>query len=237
MTLAVLVSQLPQYRSSGSNRPKETSMTRKFLVSGGVAMLIASVAAILWLGSGPDPSDFAYLTAPRLTHLQPQRMLVVEATGDPNVVSGGAIKLLFATYFKANGVSRMQAPPAPRARWPRSLETPGIEWVGRYALPVGDQVTTVPAVSTPSDVRVSLETWEYGEVAEVVHIGPYNTEENDITRLQTFVTRLGFRVIGDHEEEYVRGPGVILAGDPQKYITIIRLRIAPLQQDEDVDEG
>jgi len=212
-------------------------MTRKFLVSGGVAMLIASVAAILWLGSGPDPSDFAYLTAPRLTHLQPQRMLVVEATGDPNVVSGGAIKLLFATYFKANGVSRMQPPPAPRARWPRSLERPGIEWVGRYALPVGDQVTTVPAVSTPSDVRVSLETWEYGEVAEVVHIGPYNTEENDITRLQTFVTRLGFRVIGDHEEEYVRGPGMILAGDPQKYITIIRLRIAPLQQDEDVDEG
>jgi hypothetical protein len=234
MTLAVLVSQLPQYLPSGSDRPKETSMTRKFLLSGGVAVAIASVAAVLWLRSGPDSSEFAYLTAPRLTHLQPQRMLVVEATGDPNVVSGGAIKLLFATYFKANGVSRMQPPPAPRARWPQSLSTPGIEWVGRYALPVGDRVTTVPAVSAPGGLCVSLETWEYGEVAEVVHIGPYNTEENDITRLQTFVTELGFRVIGDHEEEYVRGPGMILAGDPQQYITIIRLRVVP--QEEDPDE-
>jgi hypothetical protein len=30
---------------------------------------------------------------------------------------------------------------------------------------------------------------------------------------------------------------MILAGDPQKYITIIRLRVVPLQQDEGVDEG
>jgi hypothetical protein len=114
---------------------------------------------------------------------------------------------------------------------------PGIEWVGRYALPVGEDVTTVPAVSSSGGLRVSLETWEYGDVAEIVHIGPYNKEEDDITRLQNFVALSGYRVIGDHEEEYVRGPGMILAGDPQKYITIIRLRVVPLKQDEDMDEG
>jgi hypothetical protein len=213
-------------------------MTKRTSLFGGVAVLaIAGVVAVFWLRSGPDPSAFAYLTAPRLTHLDAQRMLVVEATGDPNVVTGGAIKLLFGTYYKANGVSRTQSPPAPRARWPRSLDTPGIEWVGRYAVPIGEQVTAVPAVSAPGGLRVSLETWEYGDVAEIVHIGPYNKEEEDITRLQNFVALSGYRVIGDHEEQYVRGPGMILAGDPQKYITIIRLRVVPLQQDEDVDEG
>ena len=212
-------------------------MTKKLSMFAGVAVVIAVVAAVLWLRSGPDPSAFAYLTTPRFTHLDAQRMLVVEAIGDPNVVTGGAIKLLFGTYFKANGVSRTQPPPAPRARWPRSLDTPGIEWVGRYALPVGEQVTSVPVVSPSGGLHVSLETWEYGDVAEVVHIGPYNKEENDITRLQNFVAMSGYRVIGDHEEEYVRGPGMILAGDPEKYITIIRLRVVPLQQDEDSDEG
>ena len=134
---------------------------RTFLFGGVAVVIIAGVVAVFWLRSGPDPSAFAYLTAPRLTHLDAQRMLVVEATGDPNVVTGGAIKLLFGTYFKANGVSRTQPPPAPRARWPRSLDTPGIEWVGRYAVPVGEQVTAVPAVSAPGGLRVSLETWEY----------------------------------------------------------------------------
>ena len=214
------------------------TLTKRTLMSGGIAvMVIVAVVGVLWLRSGPDPSAFAYLKAPRLTHLDAQRMLVVEATGDPNVVSAGAIKLLFATYFKTNGVSRMHPPPAPRARWPRSLDTPGIEWVGRYALPVGEQVTEVPAVSAPDGLRVSLETWEYGDVAELVHIGPYNNEEHDISYLQEFVAALGYRVIGDHEEEYVRGPGMILAGDPLKYITIIRLRFVPLQKEEDVDEG
>ena len=135
-------------------------MTRRLFTFGGIAVVVAGVAIILWLQSGPDPREFTYLTAPRLTHLQPQRMLVVEATGDPNVVSAGAIKLLFPAYFKTNGVSRMQPPSAPRARWPRSLDTPGIEWVGRYALPVREQVTEVPAVSVPDGLRVSLESWE-----------------------------------------------------------------------------
>jgi hypothetical protein len=211
-------------------------MMRKSFIVGSIAVVIAGVAAAIWLRSGPDPAEFTYLMAPHLTHLQPQRMLVVEATGDPNVVSAGAIKLLFATYFKSNGVSRMQPPPAPRARWPRSFDTPGIEWVGRYALPVGEQVTEVPAGPVPAGLRVSLETWEYGDVAEVVHIGPYNNEAQDISRLQNFVATSGYRVIGDHEEEYVRGPGMILAGDPQKYITIIRLRFVPLLRD-DQDEG
>ena len=212
-------------------------MTRKLFLIGGAALLaIAGMVAVLWLRSGPDPSDFTYLTAPRVSHLQPQRMLVVEATGDPNVVSAGAIKLLFTAYFKAKGVSRTQPPPAPRARWPRSLDTPGIEWVGRYALPVGEQVTEVPAVTVPDGLRVSLETWEYGDVAELVHIGPYNNEERDISRLQNFIATSGYRVIGDHEEEYVRGPGMILAGDPQKYITIIRLRFVPLPWDESQEE-
>lgn len=88
-----------------------------------VALLVAGGALALWLRSGPDASQFAYLREPRLARLSDQHVLIVEAAGDPNV--GG--------------------------------------------------------VST--------------------------------------------RVVGEHEEEYVKGPGMLFAGDPEQYLTIIRLRV------------
>ena len=56
-------------------------MTRKYLLSGGVAMLIASVAAVLWLRSGPDPSDFAYLTAVIEVNGEPEAWFTLRASG------------------------------------------------------------------------------------------------------------------------------------------------------------
>lgn len=208
-------------------------MNRKLMVIGAAAVGVIGLGGVLWLRSGPDPSQFTHLTAPRFTHMDSQRMLVVETVGDPSVVSGKAIELLFKAYFKADGVSRMHTPPAPRARWAVLPEAPRTTWVGQFGLPVSERVTSVTAVPAEAGLRVTLKTWEYGDVAEVVHIGPYNTEDADIARLQTFISVSGYQAIGEHEEEYVRGPGMIFAGDPQKYITIIRLRVTPPMLDEE----
>ena len=70
-----------------------------------------------------------------------------------------------------------------------------------------------------------ITTWAYGDVAEILHVGPYNAEQPDIERLLNFIKSRGYRVVGDHEEEYVRGPGMLFASDPDKYLTIIRLRV------------
>lgn len=121
----------------------------------------------------------------------------------------------------------MSTPPAPRARWPRPADTPREKWIGRYALPIAGTVTTVPTVVADGGLQVRLETWEYGDVAEILHVGRYSDEEADIGRLHSFIASSGYSMIGDHEEEYVRGPGVFFRGDPRKYLTIIRLRIAP----------
>jgi hypothetical protein len=179
---------------------------------------------VLWLRSGPDASQFADLKDPRFTRLPDERMLVVEATGDPNVVGARAFKQLFSTYYTLDGVSRRQRPPAPRARWPKAAETPRQQWIGYYALPAPSGAA-LPSSATGGELPTSIRTWTYGDVAEVLHVGPYSTEEPDINRLHAFATSKGYRVVGDHEEEYVRGPGMILAGDPNAYLTIIRLRI------------
>lgn len=190
-----------------------------------LVVLVIIIIGVMWLRSGPDPSQFAYVKDPRITRMPDQRMLVVEAAGDPNVVGSRAFGTLFSTYYKLDGVSRRQRPPAPRARWPRAAETPKQEWVGSYALPVPDGVSTLPPSATPSELKTMLATWTYGEVAEILHVGSYSSEEPDIRRLLAFVESRGYRVVGDHEEEYVRGPGMIFAGDPNKYLTIIRLRV------------
>ena len=56
-------------------------------------------------------------------------------------------------------------------------------------------------------------------------MGPYSAEQPDIERLLRFIESSGYRVVGDHEEEYVKGPGMLFAGDPDSYLTIIRLRV------------
>ena len=59
----------------------------------------------------------------------------------------------------------------------------------------------------------------------MARVGRYDAEQPDIVRLIDFINSRGYRVIGDHEEEYVKGPGMLFAGDPDQYLTIIRLRV------------
>ena len=197
---------------------------RTTLLLAAAALVLASAVGVWWLTHGPDASQFADLREPRLTRMNDQRMLVVEAAGDPNVVGASAFKLLFSTYFKLDGVSRIGRPPAPRARWPRPQDTPKDTWLGQYALPLPESVAT-PSVESTGALRTVITTWAYGDVAEILHVGPYNAEQPDIERLLNFIKSRGYRVVGDHEEEYVRGPGMLFASDPDKYLTIIRLRV------------
>jgi effector-binding domain-containing protein len=201
-----------------------TRLMKFALVVTVVTLIVAGGVAVWWWGRGPDVSQFVALREPRLTRMADQRMLVVEATGDPNVVAGAAFRLLFKTYFTLHGVSRAGRQPAPRARWTFSADTPRKEWRGRYALPVPQAVSDLPE-KVAGPMPIVITTWAYGDVAEMLHVGSYSTEQPDIERLRAFIESQGYRVVGDHEEEYVKGPGMIFAGDPDTYLTIIRLRV------------
>lgn len=190
------------------------------------ALLVVGGAAALWWRSGPTLDQFADLRAPRLITLRDQKMLVVDAAGDPNVVGSAAFKQLFSTYYSLEGVSRFGRPPAPRVRWMHPDTTPKDQWLGHYGLPLPDSVTELPNVAA-GGLRTTITTWAYGDVAEILHVGPYSREQADIERLLRFIDARGYRVTGEHEEEYVKGPGMLLAGDPEEYLTIIRLPIEP----------
>jgi hypothetical protein len=188
-------------------------------------ILIALVTAAMfwWQTSGPTAEDFADLRHPRIMTLADSPVLEVQRAGDPNIVAADAFKALFGAYYQLPGISRSARPPAPRARWARTLDTNRKDtWTARYALPLPPGT---PSATTSSD-NVQSTTWTYGTVAEILHIGPYATEQADIDRLLAFIRSSGYVITGDHEEEYLKGPGGFIAGDPANYLTIIRYNIA-----------
>jgi hypothetical protein len=199
-----------------------------FVVAGVVLVLLAAVCIFALFGGphGPKLEDVKYLLEPRITTLPGQRVLVVEARGDPTTVGSEAFALLFKTYFKLKGVPKGPKQPAPRARWPLSLNTAKEQWVGRYAMPVPEDATLPPdAPASPSGLQAQIATWDYGPVAEILHVGPYSDEEPTIRKLLEFAKNGGYATVGEHEEEYLKGPGMFSAGDPKKYLTIIRYRL------------
>lgn len=191
-----------------------------------VVIAIIVFGAMFFYSRGPDVSQFEHLKQPRIMKMGDQKMIVVKATGDPNVVGGKAFGLLFKAYYKIEGVPKGPRQPAPRARWPKPLETPKGEWTGLYAMPVPETTTKLPEVEPDAGLELSLATWKYGEVAEILHVGPYSTEEPTVNRLVDYIHQQGYEILGEHEEEYLKGPGMFGKDDPQKYLTIIRYRVS-----------
>lgn len=190
------------------------------------AILVLMTVAFIWFSQGPDLSRYEPLVNPRITKIENTKVLQVTAAGDPNVVGGTAFKLLYKTYFKLSGVPKSTHPPAPRARWPIALGQAKSAWVGHYALPIPGSVDQLPQVEVSSGLTVELVAWQYGDVAEILHKGPYDKETPTIEKLHKFITDHGYRIIGDHEEEYLKGPTMWGKGDPEKYYTIIRYQVS-----------
>jgi len=144
--------------------------------------ICAAAALFLYLSLGAQSfSQYEKLKDPQISKKPNQKMLIVEAKGDPSVVAKDAFGKLFNTFFKLPGVK--MAPP--RGRWLGDLTGPKEDWVGLYALPLPESVTSLPA-----DMEgVKIEEWEYGEVAEILHIGAYSEETPTIEKLNAFIRK------------------------------------------------
>lgn len=186
-----------------------------------VQFFVAAVFTVLLSSCGPSIKQFEGLKEPRITMLPAQKMLTVELKGTPAEVSGKAIGALYKVYFGLKGAHGMVAP---RARWTPLLGGKQ-EMTGKFGLPVPDSITGFEP-KTVNGIEVKLETWEYGQVAELLHVGAYNKEEPTVGRLHKFISDGGYKITGDHEEEYVKGPGMFFKGNPENYLTIIRYQVA-----------
>ncbi|MCG8467070.1 MAG: GyrI-like domain-containing protein [Gemmatimonadetes bacterium] len=189
-----------------------------------VAVGAGALVSVELAAQAVDPTDYEHLVDPRIAERPAETMLVVQATGDPNQVGDAAFGYLFQLYFSIPNRAGGFIPPIPRARWPVDLTTPPDTWIGHYGVSVPEG-SGLSGASAPEGMSASVTTWEYGEVAEILHVGPYDQEQPTFDRLLAFVEAQGYVTIGGHEEEYVRGPTMAGPGDPTEYLTILRYRV------------
>ncbi len=195
-----------------------------------VVLIVAFVAgAVVWIGmpKGPSLEEVAHMRAPALVEMAPQKVLLVRAQGNPNDVAGAAFGLLMKTYYQLDGVPKGGADfKPPRARWPVGVEEEMDSWMGLYAMPIPETVTAVPEGASSDGLTVELATWEYGMMAQILHVGRYDQEPPTVQTLMNFIEAEGYEVSGLHEEDYLKGPGFLFAGNPDDYLTLIRYPVS-----------
>ncbi|MBL7052776.1 MAG: GyrI-like domain-containing protein [Candidatus Marinimicrobia bacterium] len=179
---------------------------------------------IFVLNCGHDLSQYDRFVEPQISEKQPQKMLVYEIMGDPNETAGVAIGALYSAFYKMKKEYQMEMA-APKARWPQPPDTPREEWIGIFGLEIPESLSNLPKEISDKYPQLKIETWEYGLVAEIMHVGSYATEHSTVQKLIDFISESGYQIVGGHEEEYLKGPGMFFKGNPEKYKTIIRFPV------------
>jgi hypothetical protein len=148
-------------------------------------------------------------TDPVIMEMPPQKMAVVQGKGTPDKVFPEIMPALYGSAYtlkfdlKKKGLPTFKVSGL-RGRYPDAHLVPKEEWTIIMGLPVPNDTTSLPQ-KVPA-VEVKLETWDYGTVAQILHIGPYDQETPTIERLLQFIEENGYQIAGPHEEEYLTRP-------------------------------
>ena len=150
------------------------------------------------------------LTDPRIVKKPKQKMAVVETHGDPNEVFPQVMPALYGAVYtlkfdlKKKGKETFKVG-ALFGRWPDWVGKPKDQWTGYIGLPIPSGTRRL--TQKVPGVEVRIETWDYGPaVAEILHIGSYESEAPTIQRLHDFIQASGYAIAGVHEEEYLTSP-------------------------------
>ncbi len=146
---------------------------------------------------------------PRIVEMPPQKMAVVHGKGTPDKVFSELMPALYGSAYtlkfdlKKKGLPTFKVSGL-RARYPDAHLVPKEEWTHIIGLPIPEDTTSLP--QKLPDIEVKIENWDYGTVAQILHLGPYSEEGPTVERLHQFIEESGYQIAGDHEEEYLTTP-------------------------------
>jgi len=165
-------------------------------------------------------------TEPQILEMPSQRMAVVYGKGAPDKVFPKLMPALYGSVYtlkfdlKKKGLPTFKVSGL-RARYPNAHLVPMEEWTHIIGLPIPEDTTSLPQ-KVPG-IEVKIETWEYGTVAQILHLGAYDQEKPTVERLHKFIEDSGYEIAGVHEEEYLTKP------DAKVVKTIIRYAVRKRQ--------
>ena len=159
---------------------------------------------------------------PQILEMPSQKMAVVYGKGAPDKVFPELMPALYGSVYtlkfdlKKKGLPTFKVSGL-RARYPDAHLVPMDEWTHIIGLPIPEDTTSLPQKVAGTEVKI--EIWEYGTVAQLLHLGPYDQEQPTVERLHKFIEENGYEIAGVHEEEYLTRP------DAKTLKTIIRYSI------------
>ncbi|HPO96250.1 MAG TPA: GyrI-like domain-containing protein, partial [Elusimicrobiales bacterium] len=159
---------------------------------------------------------FDSLKNPQIISKPNQYVLIINYRGfHGNVLKASEIKKL---YKIASRVKDPMQDQVLKSRWqdPKDADK---AFVGSYALTIKPNLKII-------EEGTRSELWEYGDVAEILHIGPYSKINESVEKLKKFISDNEYRIKGEYEEEYIKGPGKFFKGNENKYRTIIRFKVS-----------
>ncbi|GAH98200.1 unnamed protein product [marine sediment metagenome] len=159
---------------------------------------------------------------PQILEMPSQKMAVVYGKGAPDKVFSEVLPALYGSVYTLKFDLKKKGLPTFKvsglcARYPDAHLVPMEEWTHIIGLPIPEDTTSLPQ-KVPG-VEVKIETWEYGTVAQILHLGAYDQEQPTVERLQKFIEESGYQIAGVHEEEYLTSP------DAKVVKTVIRYAV------------
>ena len=179
---------------------------------------------------------------PAVVDVPPLNYLMVDGVGDPNIAPSyvAAVEALYGVSYTVKFTVKRSAKPLDYTVMP--LE--GLWWADdMQAFALGDRskwrwtmMILQPDFITPAQVHAAIaacrqkkpspaldllrfEQFSEGRAAQLMHIGPYVAETENIQRLHAFIANQGGRLSGKHHEIYLSDPR---RAAPEKLKTIIR---------------
>ncbi len=192
-----------------------------------LACIFTAVLVVMLSGCMKPDTSYSLSEEPHIINLPKQKMLVAEASGTPEKISGDCIMSLYQVYFGLKFSGKLMEPP--HGRWPAEIPKEGTTWKGVFGIKIPESVTVLPEMKKKTAVDVKIGYWEYGDTAEILYKGPYEGETPTVDKLKSFIKAEGYKINGAHEEIYLKGPGMFGKGDPQKYMTIIRYPVKKMK--------
>ena len=148
-------------------------------------------------------------TEPQILEMPPQNMAVVYGKGAPDKVFPEFMPALYGSVYtlkfdlKKKGLPTFKVSSL-RARYPDAHLVPKEAWTINIGLAVPEDTTTLH--QKVPNLEVKIETWDYGAVCQILHLGAYDQESANVERLHKFIEDNGYEIAGIHEEEYLTSP-------------------------------
>lgn len=204
-----------------------------------VLVVIAAVIALyVSYPKGPKFEEVKHLVEPQIIDLPKRNVISCKVSGtNPESIVAPAIKKLYSVQFRAKGIPKDFKFYTIHARWNETLVDSAKSFVGEIALLVPDDFSQLPSTKDTTEPVVSLSTWEYGKTAQILHVGAYDKEMPTVEKLKAFVEKNGYEFAGPHEEVYLSGPTIFGAGNPEKYLTLIRYKVRKIDENAMIEKN